>query len=121
MKEDDTFESILDLLKLIRPHELGSQEYSHVRWWWRGHADHSSELQPGVYRPDFPAKNEEDRLLVERHLAQDFRIEAARLYTGNKSDSELYFLQQHYRIRTRLLDWSNNALAALFFAVSHLS
>jgi len=68
-------------------------------------------LTPGVYRSCFPEKDETDRPRLERHLNQDFRIQAAALIAGEKNDQELYFLQQHYGIPTRLLDWSTNPLA----------
>jgi hypothetical protein len=43
---------------------------------------------------------------------------SAGIRNPDAGESELYFLQQHYRMRTRLLDWSNNALAGLYFAAS---
>jgi hypothetical protein len=73
---------------------------------------------PGVYRPDFPDKTDKGRLKLERHLAQDFRVMSAGIRRGDEGEAELYFLQQHYRMRTRLLDWTSNALAGLYFAVS---
>ena len=37
---------------------------------------------------------------------------------GEDGEAEFYILQQHYRMWTRRLDWTSNALAGLFFAVS---
>jgi hypothetical protein len=90
--------------------------HAHVRVWFRGQAQVGWPLQPAVYRPGFPAANETDRLRIEQHLAQDFRVESAGLLTGRETEAELYFLEQHYGLPTRLLDWTHNPLPALFFA-----
>jgi hypothetical protein len=94
-----------------------SEPNAHVRAWFRGHADESWDLVPGVYRDDFPPKEEAARLHLERQLVRDFRVMSAGIRNGNEDEPQLYFLQQHYRMPTRLLDWTNNPLAALYFAV----
>jgi hypothetical protein len=107
-------QSVDDFLRELGAIGFVGARQRHVRVWFRDQPESGLPLQPGVYRPTFPAANEAERLLTEQHLAQDFRVESAGLLTGRERDDELYFLQQHYRFPTRLLDWTHNPLASLF-------
>jgi hypothetical protein len=109
---DDIF-AAMETAKLTNPH------HAHLRYWFRGHSKDNWDLRPRVFRPEFVSSADESkRLKKEQHLAQEFRVNSAGLLRGGADDAELYFLQQHYRMPTRLLDWSDNPLAALFFAVT---
>ena len=115
---DGEISDVQALLELVKKIVAGQPRHAHLRWWFRGQSDCQWPLHPAVYRSGFPAKSEDGRLKTEQHLTQDFRVESAGLRSGNDQDAEVYFLQQHYGMPTRLLDWTTSPLAALFFAVS---
>jgi hypothetical protein len=116
---DGTITGVAGLISLIDNSGLADRKRAHVRLWFRGHADVGWDLKPGVYRPKtFPVATEKERIELECQLNQDFKVQSAGLLEASKNDAELYFLQQHYRMPTRLLDWSLSPLAALYFAVS---
>lgn len=80
---------------------------------YRGQADEKWKLLPAVKRPPY---NVPDR---ERRLANDFYIEASRRVKDVPQDNTGWIsLMQHYGLPTRLLDWSESPLVALYFAVS---
>ncbi len=80
--------------------------------WCRGHADSSWKLQPHYDRLKKP--------LRETELLNRFRQNANLLLDHAPRapfDFGWMFLMQHYGVPTRLLDWSESPLVALYFVV----
>jgi hypothetical protein len=104
--------------------------------WFRGHRTNDLSLQPGLYRESTwltlakgvsspkPEQDDERCLFeelfdLEHELRIDFISYGHLLNDVNQAKNAIdwYFLMQHHGIPTRLLDWTTNALTALFFSL----
>ena len=85
--------------------------------WFRGVNKSTYQLKPGLFRhKTFKVANDVNEL--EKKLIEDFSFRFNSYTDFNERDDwDLLFLMQHYRIPTRLLDWSSSPFAGLFFAL----
>ena len=89
--------------------------------WFRGNPRQAFNLLPSLYRhPNEQATSK--LLLLERELMTRFRQRSIPYRSRDLSDDwEALFFMQHYGVPTRLLDWTENSLIALHFALMHTS
>jgi hypothetical protein len=85
--------------------------------WFRGVGSKDHSLTPSLYRHS--TINKPDQLLsLEAQLMVRFRQRGVPYFGRElKDDWEALFFMQHYGIPTRLLDWSENSIVALYFSL----
>lgn len=104
---DRNVRSVADMLATLKTQFKPKQVI-----WFRGQASKKWKLVPSLAR-----KNK--HLKAENALVKRFMQNATPyLESHPREEWEWMFLMQHHRAYTRLLDWTESPLAALFFAVT---
>lgn len=107
MDEHEIIESVADYATALRG--LGAAGLERL-FWFRGHRNSGYRLSPSALRVG--SFRDTESIMLKRFMqdAQSFLVDAP------TDKWEWLFLAQHHGVPTRLLDWSENALVALYFA-----
>ena len=100
--------------------ELNSINYSSKKLWYRGTGNSDHHLTPSLFRHK-TAKSQSDLKKLELDLNETFEMRSLPYSESRdwaKDEWERLFFMQHYRVPTRLLDWSGSPLVSMHFAVT---
>lgn len=106
--------SLQHFIEVVDREQVGEE----ASLWFRGVGSAEYTLSPSLHRhPDI--QDSSALFAFEERLVTRFK-ERSVPYLPQRVDDvwELLFLMQHYGMPTRLLDWTENPLIALFFALS---
>src|SRR5262249_35052598 len=82
--------------------------------WFRGHEKVNHSLTPSILRRP---GNDTNAYIDELSLTRHFQTMNPDASPRDASDFERLVMMQHYLAPTRLLDWTENLLVAMYFAV----
>jgi len=89
--------------------------------WFRGHSKEFNNLTPKIFRPEYQSDiNKLFKPELEFNTIENFKRYAPAIIQKlppSKDYLSWLFIMQHHDFPTRLLDWSENILVALFFAI----
>jgi hypothetical protein len=101
---------------------FGSDEWPYHKYpfglWFRGHSSEGVELEPLVFRNKLaPPRDEKIGMWDETNVYEHLKLRVPSHEHTYHSAFDWLCLMQHYSVPTRLLDWSESILPALYFAV----
>jgi len=109
LNRDRVIRSIADVLKALKKQARPKQLI-----WFRGHGVSTWELVPSLARKS-------KHLKAENAVIKRFMQNATpHINVPPREEWEWMFLMQHHRAYTRLLDWTESPLTAVYFAVSDI-
>jgi hypothetical protein len=133
--DSDKIETISDATRILKKLEKNQDRFLSTGWpfdrfpfglWFRGQSfRENSLLEPCAFRPINRTVSGSNEIYSTRHdetnLYVHTKLRAANYQQTYRSAFDWLCLMQHYSIPTRLLDWSESILIALYFAVRDTS
>lgn len=109
-KKPKSFSEFINIIEEI-------QQKNNNQLWYRGCGKSNNSLIPSLYRHKTKKKIKE-LVELEYQLMTRFRLRSIPFHDRSLEDDwESLFFMQHYKVPTRLLDWTENPFIAFHFAV----